>query len=130
MKRAIGNPAPDEQRYQDDQRERGCASCALRGNSQQGGRTEIHHRTIGDLHGQKQLGHRFTIPLCSWCHRAECLPGMTCSDMLGDYGLSFARHKVKFLEEIERELGERTTEALQRWFDEENGIEPPLARAA
>jgi hypothetical protein len=116
--RAIGNPTVAQQAHQDAQRADGCAACHLRKNKFQAGVTEIHHRTIGDLHGQKQLGQDFTVALCSWHHRAEPLAGVTLTAMRDRYGPSLAAHKRDFVVWLQDTLGERSTAALQAWQDE------------
>lgn len=118
-RRAIGNPTKAEQAYQDAQRAHGCAMCQLIGVSQLQ-TTEIHHRTIGDMHGQKQLGHDHTVALCGWHHRGELLDRYPTKDaMRARLGPSLAHHKKDFLCLIWDVLGERSTAALQRWADEQ-----------
>lgn len=119
FRRAIGSPTKAEQAQQDAQRAHGCAACLLRRNLKQPGPTEIHHRTTGDLHGQKQLGHGATVALCSWHHRGLPLYGQTQAVMRETYGPSLAFHKRDFLVWIQDVLGERSTAALQRWQDEQ-----------
>lgn len=116
--RAIGSPTAAQQAYQDAQRAHGCAACHLRGNHKQPGATEIHHRTTGDLHGQKQLGQDATVALCSWHHRGLPLYGQTQAVMRDTYGPSLAYHKRDFLSWLQDTLGERSTEALQQWADQ------------
>lgn len=127
-RRAIGNPTKAEQAYQDAQRAHGCAMCRLMGidfgslpdGYSPCGMTEIHHRTTGDMHGQKQLGHDATVALGSWHHRGELMPGRRTVDAMRDrYGPSLAHHKKDFLCLIWDVLGERSTAALQRWADEQ-----------
>lgn len=115
--RAIGSPTKAEQAHQDAQRDGGCAACHLRRNRQQPNATEIHHRTTGDLHGQKQLGHDCTVALCAWHHRGECRPGMTVDAMRDAFGPSLAHHKRDFIEWIQDTLGARSTAAMQAWQD-------------
>ena len=115
--RAIGSPSRAEQAHQDLQRAHGCAACRLRGNRQQPGPTEIHHRTTGDLHGQKQLGHGETVALCSFHHRGVLWPGFDSEAMREAFGPSYALHKRDFLRWIQDNLGERSTAALQAWQD-------------
>lgn len=75
--RAIGSPTKAEQANQDAQRAHGCAACHLRGNVRACGPVRVHHRTTGDLHGQKQLGHDATVALGDWHHQGVPLPGFT-----------------------------------------------------
>lgn len=117
--RAIGSPTKAEQAQQDAQRAHGCAACHLRRNQTQAGVTEIHHRTTGDMHGQKQLGHDATVALCSYHHRGVTFPGFTQILMRERFGPSLALHKRDFVEWIQDVLGERSTAALQAWQDEQ-----------
>ena len=117
--RAIGNPKKAEQAHQDRQRAHGCAACHLRGNAVAGGPTEIHHRTTGDLAGNKQLGHDATVGLCAWHHRSVPLEGYGAEHMRDEFGPSLAAHKRDFLEWLQDTLGERSTAALQRYQDEQ-----------
>ena len=116
--RAIGNPTASQQAHQDAQRADGCAACHLRRNKFQAGVTEIHHRTTGDMHRQKQLGQDCTVALCSWHHRGVTFPGVTIMAMRDRYGPSLAHHKRDFVEWLQDTLGERSTAALQRFQDE------------
>ena len=116
--RAIGNPTAAQQAHQDAQRADGCAACHLRRNKFQAGVTEIHHRTTGDMHRQKQLGQDCTVALCSWHHRGVTFPGVTIMAMRDRYGPSLAHHKRDFVEWLQDTLGERSTAALQRFQDE------------
>lgn len=59
-------------------------------------RTEIHHQNAGGHAGQKQLGHRFTIPLCGWHHRGEPLSSKTKTEMAFSYGPSLAEQSKAF----------------------------------
>lgn len=116
--RAIGSPTKSQQAHQDAQRANGCAACHLRRNKYQAGVTEIHHRNIGDMHGQKQLGQDFTVALCSYHHRGVSVPGMNSAAMRDRYGPSLQLHKRDFVEWLQDTLGERSTAALQRFQDE------------
>ena len=117
--RAIGSPTLDQKAQQEAQRAHGCAACHLRKNAQQGGVTEIHHRTVGDLHGNKQLGQDCTVALCSWHHRGVLMPGLSVERMRNRFGASLHHHKRDFLTWIQDVLGERSTGALQKWQDNE-----------
>lgn len=126
-RRAIGSPTKEQQAHQDAQRAHGCAMCRLAGISFRGlygwispcGVTEIHHRTIGDLHGNKQLGQDATVALGAWHHRGVILPiHASVSAMRDVFGPSLHHHKRDFLDAIDSALGERSTAALQRWQDE------------
>ena len=117
--RAIGSPTKAEQAYQDAQREAGCAMCRLLGYSHNPcGAMQVLHRTIGDMHGQKQLGHDQTVGLAAWHHQGTLLPQFPTVDaMRAQYGPSLHHHKRVFLDLIADSLGERSTAALQRWAD-------------
>lgn len=116
--RAIGSPTKAQQAHQDLQRADGCAACLLRGNRTQCGHVRIHHRTVGDLHGNKQLGQDATVALGDWHHQGVLLPGHTVASMRDAFGPSLHHHKRDFLTWLQDALGERSTEALQRWQDE------------
>lgn len=117
--RAIGNPTKAQQAQQDAQRAHGCAACHLRRNKRACGGTQVHHRTIGDMHGQKQLGQGHTVGLGEWHHQGTVLPGLTVDRMRAEFGPSLHHHKRDFVEWIQDVLGERSTAALQRWQDEQ-----------
>lgn len=130
--RAIGAPTKAQQAHQDAQRAHGCAMCRVLGfsfrNLPEGmspcGATEIHHRTTGDLHGQKQLGHDQTIALGSWHHRGQLQARYPTRDLMRDrFGPSLHHHKRAFLDVVQDNLGERSTAALQAWQDQQIGME-------
>lgn len=98
MTLAKRKPATREQQsYQDAARELGCMVCRYR-KCPQPGPTEIHHRNLGDLHGQKQLGQDAAVALCSWHHRGVFLFGYSDESMRDEFGPSFARHPRDFRE--------------------------------
>lgn len=123
--RAIGSPTKAQQAQQDAQRAHGCAACLLRGNRTFGGPVRIHHRTVGDLHGNKQLGQDCTVALCDWHHQGVLMEDrasfrlrfLTRDEMRDRFGPSFQHHKRDFLAWLQDRLGERSTAALQRWQD-------------
>ena len=117
--RAIGSPTKAEQANQDAQRAHGCAACHLRGNTRACGPVRVHHRTTGDLHGQKQLGHDATVALGDWHHQGVPLPGFTIESMRTKFGPSLHHHKRDFVQWLQDVLGERSTAALQRWQEEQ-----------
>lgn len=126
--RAIGSPTKAQQAYQDAQRAFGCAYCRMLGFSfvdlSEGwspcGATQIHHRNIGDLHGQKQLGQDETIALGEWHHQGTLMPQYPTRDrMRAQFGPSLHHSKRAFLDVIQDNLAERSTEVLQRWADNE-----------
>lgn len=84
-----------QQAYQDAARAIGCVVCRFRGVPQVGA-TEIHHRNLGDLHGQKQLGQHAVVAMCEYHHRGIPLPGMQADEMRDEYGPSYALHAKDF----------------------------------
>lgn len=114
--RAIGNPTRAEQVHQDLQRAHGCALCLLLG-VVSGTMVRVHHRTVGDLHGQKQLGQDCTCGLCDWHHQGIPAEGMQAEAMRQAYGPSLQLNKRSFLDLLLELLGQRSTQALQRWQD-------------
>jgi hypothetical protein len=118
MRRAIGRPTKAQQKYQDEARAAGCMACLLRRNRYQCGPTEIHHRNIGDLAGQRQIGQDAVVALGSYHHRGVLLPGMTAAAMRDQYGPSLQLHKTDFVNWLQDTLGERSTAALQKFQDE------------
>lgn len=56
--------------------------------------TEVHHLTVGGLHGQKRRGHDETIGLCRWHHRGENGHWITQPESM--YGPSYARTPRRF----------------------------------
>lgn len=115
--RAIGSPSRAEQDHQDLQRAHGCAACRLRKNSRACGPVRIHHRTVGDLHGNKQLGQGATVALGDWHHQGVVFEGWTVEQMRDEFGPSLHHHKRDFVNWIQDNLGERSTSALQAWQD-------------
>ncbi|MGD9643849.1 MAG: Ref family recombination enhancement nuclease [Elusimicrobiales bacterium] len=126
--RAIGPPTLAEQAYQDAQRANGCAMCRLLGLPPNAcGPVRVHHRTTGDLHGQKQLGQAETVGLGDWHHQGIPLSGRQEESMRRQFGPSLQLHKRAFVELLQEQLGERSTEALQRFQD--GMLDPALVRA-
>lgn len=117
--RAISAPTKAQQANQDAQRAHGCAACHLRHNVRSCGNVRVHHRTTGDLHGQKQLGQDHTVALGDWHHQGVLLPGFTVESMRKAFGPSLHHHKRDFLNWLQEVLGERSTAALQRWQEEQ-----------
>lgn len=116
--RAIGNPTKAQQAHQDLQREHGCAMCLLLGFARDAcGPVRVHHRTTGDLHGQKQLGQDATVGLGDWHHQGVLFEFDTVDSMRGRFGPSLHHHKRDFVNVLQDNLGERSTAALQRWQD-------------
>lgn len=125
MKRAIGKPTKAQQAYQDSAREFGCVVCRYR--IERGmqhaigcGHVHIHHRNIGDLHGQKQLGHDSVVALGAWHHDGVVLPNRTIDQMRDQFGPSF-KHNAKDFRAWTADMlpgYPRGTEGWQRWQDE------------
>lgn len=88
MRRAIKSATLAQQDYQDRARALGCVVCRYRG-CRQPNATHIHHRNIGDLHGQKQLGQDAVVAMCAWHHDGEQLEGYTREQMRAEFGPSF-----------------------------------------
>lgn len=110
-------PTRPQQAYQDAARELGCVVCRFRG-QRQAGRTEIHHRTLDDKHGQRQLGQDFVVALCAWHHRGVLLPQYPTEELMREaFGPSFALHARDFrvwTADVLPDIG-RGTEAWQ-WY--------------
>ena len=127
--RAIGAPTKAEQAHQDAQRADGCAMCRLMGlkfnedalrtmGLSPCGPTRVHHRTIGDKHGQKQIGQHATVALADWHHQGVLMESLPTIDAMRDrFGPSLAHHKRAFLDVIADNLGSRSTQALQDFQD-------------
>ena len=100
-KRAIPRATAAQQAYQDSARELGCVVCHYRiarglQRAGQPGATHIHHRNLGDLHGQKQLGQDKVVAMCAWHHEGDQLPGKSRDEMREIYGPSFKHHARDF----------------------------------
>lgn len=95
----LGEMTREEALRADAIRDIGCVACRLRFPNIGTVPCEIHHLTIGGLHGQKRRGHEFSIGLCWWHHRGE-------SDSEGKermrrwLGPSYAREPGAFREEF------------------------------
>jgi hypothetical protein len=125
MKRAIGKPTKAQQAYQDAARELGCVVCRYR--IERGmqhalgcGPTHIHHRNLGDLHGQKQLGHDSIVAMGAWHHDGDQLSGKSRDEMRAMFGPSFKNNAKDFRAWTADMLPgyPRGTEGWQRWQDE------------
>jgi len=125
MRRAIKAATKAEQAYQDTARALGCVVCRWRhaAGMQRGigcGPTRIHHRNIGDLHGQKQIGQHAVVAIGDWHHQGIPLPGRTGRQMYAIYGPSFqeqAREFRTWTQEVLPGMG-RGTEAWQAYQDQ------------
>jgi hypothetical protein len=126
MRRAIARANKTQQAYQDRARELGCVVCRFRIASGmqnatlgQCGETHLHHRNIGDYHGQKQLGQEAVVALGAWHHDGVLQEGQTNDSMRETYGPSF-KHAADFREwtmDVLPGYG-RGTEAWQAYQDE------------
>jgi hypothetical protein len=114
FKRAIGAPKKAQKAMHDRAVALGCIACLARGNTHACGPVRLHHRTTGDLHGQKQLGHDEVVALGDWHHQGVPLPGYSIEAMRAKFGPSLHHHKRAFVEWLQDEFGERSTLALQR----------------
>ncbi len=73
MRRAIKPATKAAQAYQDASRALGCMVCRWRHaaglqRSIGCGPVRIHHRNVGDLHGQKQIGQHAVVAMGDWHH--------------------------------------------------------------
>lgn len=124
MRRAIKSATKAEASYQDRARELGCVVCRFRiangmQDAVQCGDTHIHHRNLGDWHGQKQLGQHAVVAMGGWHHDGVLMPGSSTDDMRERFGPSF-KHAADFREwtyDVLPGYG-RGTEAWQRYQDE------------
>lgn len=121
--RRPGNRAPTkaELAQQDAQRDHGCAMCLLLGFGRDAcGPVRVHHRTVGDLHGNVRLGQDATVGLGDWHHQGVLLYRLPTVDAMREaFGPSFQHHKRAFLDLIAEKLGYRSTAALQAWQDQQ-----------
>lgn len=122
MRRAIGKPTRAQQSYHDAARALGCVVCAFRVHRGMQhalgcGPVHIHHRNLGDLHGQKQLGHDSVVALGAWHHEGILLPFRTADQMRAEFGPSYKLHARDFREWTADVLPgyPRGTEAWERW---------------
>lgn len=76
---------------------------------------EIHHLTVGGKHGQKRLGHRYTVGLNPWSHRGVPFSAYTARECRAMFGPSYAREPRAF-----REL--YPDETLLAWQDQLLGV--------
>lgn len=118
--RSTGNPTKAQQAMQDAQRADGCAMCLLLGFSRdECGPVRVHHRTVGDLHGNKRLGQDYTVGLGDWHHQGVLMHHLPTVDAMRDrFGPSLHHHKRAFLDVLADHLGERSTAALQQFQDD------------
>lgn len=88
-------PTKAQRNYHDAVLALGCVISRFRGQPQPN-RTTLHHRNLGDLHGQKQLGQDAVVAMSAWHHLGECIPGWSEDEMRDEYGPSFALHAKDF----------------------------------
>jgi len=83
-------------------------------------RTTLHHRNIGDLHGQKQIGQHAVVAMCDWHHQGIPKVGMQEADMRELWGPSFQLHARDFRVWTDDQLPgyTRGTEGWQKYQDE------------
>ena len=119
-----------QQDYQDRARALGCVVCIRR--QQLGlqepkwgqcGSTHIHHRNLGDLHGQKQIGQDAVVSMGAWHHDGVIeieWPPMSRDDMEAIYGPSFKSAKPfrEMTADLLPHLTGRGTERWQQFQDE------------
>jgi len=102
MRRAIKAPTKAESAYQKAARALGCVVCRWRhaaGLQREGlwcGAFRIHHRNIGDLHGQKQIGQHAVVAMGDWHHQGIPMPGKNAKAMYAIYGRSFQEQAREF----------------------------------
>jgi hypothetical protein len=120
--RAIGNATKAQKEYHDRACDLGCVVCRYRIakglQDRQPNQNQLHHRNIGDLHGQKQLGHDSVVSLCAWHHDGVPIMGWTMERMHDVYGPSYKEHAREFRVWTADVIGGRGTEAWQRYQDE------------
>ena len=127
MRRAIKTGTKTELAYQAAARALGCVVCRYRIEHGlqprmvgQCGPTRIHHRNVGDLHGQRQLGQQAVVAMGDWHHQGIPMPGVSAQGMYTVYGPSFhaqAREFRAWTAEVLPGYG-RGTEAWQAYQDE------------
>ncbi|UYB51177.1 hypothetical protein OCJ37_14400 [Xanthomonas sp. AM6] len=122
MKRAIKPATRAEQAYQDAARALGCVVCRWRiaaglQPSIWCGHIRLHHRNLGDLHGQKQIGQHAVVAMGDWHHQGIPLPNRNGKAMYAIYGPSFQEQAREFRMWTLDVLGGRGTEAWQQYQD-------------
>lgn len=95
MKRAIKSATKAQAEYHDRACALGCVVCRRMG-WMQPNRTALHHRNVGDLHGQKQLGQDFVVAMCDYHHQGIPQVGLQEDDMRERWGPSFQLHARDF----------------------------------
>lgn len=123
MRRAIKPANKAQAEYQDRARALGCVVC-LRMGWAQPNETHIHHRNIGDLHGQKQIGQHAVVAMCAYHHEGIPKPPFQVEQMRDMWGPSFKAHARDFREWTQDQLPgyPRGTEGWQQFQNECLGV--------
>lgn len=80
------------------------------------GALELHHRNVGDKHGQKRVGQHAVVLLCSYHHDDKFVFwGWGVEEMRAVYGPSFAHHARDFREWSRDVLPEFAGDGTERW---------------
>lgn len=95
--RSTGNPTNAERARMDAITEHGCVIALHLGIGYVP--CEIHHMTVGGKHGQKRLGHDFTVGLNPWSHRGVPFSNYTTAECKRMFGPSYAREPRAFREQ-------------------------------
>lgn len=102
MRRAIKAATKAEDAYQKAARGLRCVVCRWRvaaGLQRERlwcGPVRIHHRNIGDLDGQKQIGQHAVVAMGDWQHQGIPLPGKNERAMYALFGPSFQEQAREF----------------------------------
>ena len=123
IRRAIRQARKVEVAYHDALRDLGCAVCYFRiangmlsASEPTPGAIDLHHRNVGDMHGQKQLGQDCVVPLCSYHHDDKfCFFGWSPDEMREVYGPSFGFHAKDFREWTADVLPQYPGRGTERW---------------
>ncbi|MCI2243809.1 hypothetical protein L3067_04200 [Xanthomonas sp. PPL568] len=123
MRRAIKAATRAEAAYQEAARALGCVVCRWRiaaglQPSLWCGHIRIHHRNVGDLHGQKQIGQHAVVAMGDWHHQGVPLPHRSGRHMYALFGPSFQEQAREFRMWTLDVLGGRGTEAWQQYQDQ------------
>jgi hypothetical protein len=118
------NPRAREHRFR-RLKEMGCIASWLDGRMNVP--AEIHHLNLGGKAGQARRGDEYTIPLSTWHHRGEPLPGYTATQMYERFGPSLARHSREFRMHYgtDDELLERVNDLIRQLDDIASGRHEP-----
>lgn len=100
--------------YHDAAAALGCVVCRQREQSQPNA-TRLHHRNIGDLHGQRQMGQDFIVAMCDWHHQGIPVEGMQADEMRELYGPSFELHARDFRVWTDDVLPEYPGRGTEKW---------------